>query len=148
MSEEDMRLYGRLVKVRRLEKMYVEVYEQGKRTNAISTGSDGGDEPAGARGRPPAPEAAEAPGVDEYDPVALRELRPNLDPAQPLLEVIRAENTLSHPSQSDDRVIKRLERKYGKRRAALTFSGEGGEGDEPRPCVSPLTPLRKQIKRK
>ena len=127
--------------------MYVDCYEKGKRINGISAESDGDDEPAGARGRSPASEAAEAPAVNEYDPVALRELRPNLDPAQPLLEVIHAENSRKEPTQSDDRVIKRLERKYGKRRAALTFSRAGSEGDEAYACASPLTPLRKQIKR-
>ena len=106
MSQEDMQLYGRLVKVRRLEKMYVDCYEKGKRVHGVSAESDGEDEPAGDPGRSPASEGAEAPAVHEYDPAALRELRPDLDPAQPLLEVIDAENRRNDPTESDDRVIK------------------------------------------
>jgi len=57
----------------------------------------------------------------DFEKEILRELRPEIDSARRLIDVIDQENRESAPIILDDRLIKFLERRYGLRLQAKTF---------------------------
>ena len=63
----------------------------------------------------------EAKAIKKQEEAILKELRPGLDTEKPLIEIVDAENRKKEPLLLDDRVIKNLERKYGKRQPTGPF---------------------------
>ena len=57
----------------------------------------------------------------DFEREILRELRPEIDSARRLIDVIDLENKRLNTPEIDDRVVKFLERRYGPRLQAITI---------------------------